>query len=153
MSDHTRASLNAAHQAASVPSPAATDERRNDLEMAKEAIALLAWRVRNPAAGRWGMSSLDPGHTQFLEAAEALIRWPERVAQLTEAALQHDPAQKCIEELESLLAECVEPMRDACRYDHHGYCQTHFLHERPCPYERARAALASRSPLPTEGEV
>jgi len=22
-----------------------------------------------------------------------------------------------------------------CWYDHHGYCQTHFLHERPCPME------------------
>ena len=24
---------------------------------------------------------------------------------------------------------------ERCHYDHHGYCQTHFLHERPCPME------------------
>lgn len=30
---------------------------------------------------------------------------------------------------------------DACHYDHHGYCQTHGLFERPCWQERARAAL------------
>jgi len=22
---------------------------------------------------------------------------------------------------------------ETCWYDHHGYCQTHFLHEKPCP--------------------
>ena len=24
---------------------------------------------------------------------------------------------------------------DTCHYDHHGYCQTHFLHSKPCPME------------------
>lgn len=24
---------------------------------------------------------------------------------------------------------------EVCHYDHHGYCQTHFLHEKPCPME------------------
>ena len=24
---------------------------------------------------------------------------------------------------------------EVCCYDHHGYCQSHFLHERPCPME------------------
>jgi hypothetical protein len=33
---------------------------------------------------------------------------------------------------------------DACEYDHHGYCQSHFLHERPCPHERAQAILQQR---------
>lgn len=26
---------------------------------------------------------------------------------------------------------------DGCRYDHDGLCQTHALHERPCPYNLA----------------
>lgn len=30
---------------------------------------------------------------------------------------------------------------DACSYDHHGYCQTHYLHEQPCPVEQARDLL------------
>jgi hypothetical protein len=33
---------------------------------------------------------------------------------------------------------------DECQYDHHGYCQAHFLHERPCPHERAKALLADQ---------
>ena len=24
---------------------------------------------------------------------------------------------------------------DTCHYDQHGYCQTHFLHSKPCPME------------------
>ena len=24
---------------------------------------------------------------------------------------------------------------ETCHYDHHGYCQTHFLHSKPCPME------------------
>lgn len=24
---------------------------------------------------------------------------------------------------------------DTCHYDHHGHCQTHFLHDKPCPME------------------
>lgn len=41
-----------------------------------------------------------------------------------------------------LLAELVEPQTEECRYDHHGYCQAHWLHERPCPVERAKALLS-----------
>lgn len=44
-------------------------------------------------------------------------------------------------ELVSLLEECVSPMSDECHYDHHGYCQAHFLHDNPCPYSRARKLL------------
>ncbi len=30
---------------------------------------------------------------------------------------------------------------DDCRYDHHGYCQTHNLGEQPCPHEQAKPLL------------
>jgi len=30
---------------------------------------------------------------------------------------------------------------DECHYDHHGYCQTHNGHERPCPHETAKKLL------------
>lgn len=30
---------------------------------------------------------------------------------------------------------------DPCRYDHHGYCQSHNLDERPCPMEGIHAYL------------
>lgn len=29
-----------------------------------------------------------------------------------------------------------------CVYDHHDLCQSHFLGERPCPFERAKAIVA-----------
>lgn len=30
---------------------------------------------------------------------------------------------------------------EECRYDHHDNCQSHNLHERPCPHETAKALL------------
>jgi len=41
------------------------------------------------------------------------------------------------------LLRLVSEMADSspCRYDHHGYCQEHFLHMRPCPHERANELL------------
>jgi hypothetical protein len=46
---------------------------------------------------------------------------------------------KLLRELVKDLADVSEP----CDYDHHGYCQTHSLDERPCPHERAAALLAT----------
>lgn len=42
----------------------------------------------------------------------------------------------------SILRDLLDP--DPCWYDHHGYCQAHSLHERPCPHERARDLLWGR---------
>ena len=47
-------------------------------------------------------------------------------------------------ELTQLLAEIVE--LEPCRYDHHGCCQDHGLHEKPCPHERARQLLYGEEP-------
>lgn len=44
-----------------------------------------------------------------------------------------------VERLRALVADLVD--EDECHYDHHGYCQAHSLHERPCPHERARTIL------------
>lgn len=46
---------------------------------------------------------------------------------------------RCVAFLVSLVAELTDS--EPCRYDHHGYCQTHYLHERPCPHERAKEVL------------
>ena len=54
---------------------------------------------------------------------------------------------KQTESLYELLDEVVEPMDDDCSYDHHGYCQSHFLHDNPCPYARAKALVAERNKL------
>lgn len=37
-----------------------------------------------------------------------------------------------IDELEQLIVQFADGA--SCQYDHHGYCQTHFLHDKPCPY-------------------
>jgi hypothetical protein len=39
-------------------------------------------------------------------------------------------------EARELVKELDDP--DDCWYDHHGLCQTHSLHEKPCPHERAK---------------
>ena len=46
-----------------------------------------------------------------------------------------------VQALVELLRELVAG-EDACRYDHHGYCQSHRLDPKPCPVERATALLA-----------
>lgn len=42
-----------------------------------------------------------------------------------------------------LLREALESLLDddKCRYDHHGYCQTHYLGD-PCEVAEARRILA-----------
>lgn len=40
------------------------------------------------------------------------------------------------DQLRDLVAALIDP--DPCRYDHHGYCQTHSLHEAPCPHDLAK---------------
>ena len=42
---------------------------------------------------------------------------------------------KCEKFLIELLRELTD--NEVCSYDHHGYCQTHFLSEKPCPNETA----------------
>jgi hypothetical protein len=39
----------------------------------------------------------------------------------------------------ALAVDLADP--EDCFYDHHGYCQEHLLHERPCPHEQVKAAL------------
>lgn len=43
--------------------------------------------------------------------------------------------KRCREALDSLIDD------DDCRFDHHGYCQTHFSGSSPCVMETARQAL------------
>lgn len=49
--------------------------------------------------------------------------------------------RRCMERLIELLADLTE--NDPCRYDHHGKCQAHKLHERPCPHEVAKHAITT----------
>lgn len=49
--------------------------------------------------------------------------------------------RRCCEQLLSLVADFVDD--SPCRYDHHGYCQNHSLHERPCPHETAKHVLTT----------
>ena len=45
------------------------------------------------------------------------------------------PSEKDIQEAMEWVGLALEPFDDVCSYDHHGYCQSHFGHEKPCPYE------------------
>jgi hypothetical protein len=39
----------------------------------------------------------------------------------------------------AIFAEVQEYLDEECSYDHHGYCQSHGLSERPCFMERGRS--------------
>lgn len=43
---------------------------------------------------------------------------------------------RCCQQLAHLLAWMIDD--EPCRYDHHGYCQTHNLQSRPCSQELAK---------------
>ena len=47
------------------------------------------------------------------------------------------------EYMRHLLSELVDP--DDCRYDHHGYCQSHSLHNAPCPHSLAKSFLGNKT--------
>jgi hypothetical protein len=48
--------------------------------------------------------------------------------------------------VEALDATATPEAEDPCRYDHHGYCQSHSLSHRPCYMARSRAILAAFHP-------
>lgn len=50
-----------------------------------------------------------------------------------------------LEKAYGILTNIMESLDDSCRYDHHGYCQTHWLHDRPCPVEQAKELINSQT--------
>lgn len=80
----------------------------------------LRWKASMRAIKRW----------QAATGKE--LQWPDH-ADLCVWLLER------IEEREGLVRELTDP--DQCRYDHHGYCQSHALHEKPCPHERSKELL------------
>lgn len=51
-----------------------------------------------------------------------------------------------VDTLLNLLDELTDA--DDCQYDHHGNCQAHSLHSKPCPHERAKKILRNRPKEP-----
>ena len=61
-----------------------------------------------------------------------------------EITCEHSQIPK--EKLKEILGKClgiIEELIDPeeCSYDHHNYCQSHGLHEYPCPHGRAKEML------------
>lgn len=50
--------------------------------------------------------------------------------------------RRCVRELLLLLTELTWE-NDPCSYDHNGLCQSHNLHEKPCPHESAKHAITT----------
>lgn len=74
----------------------------------------------------------------------------------TSAMVRIELASRRIALLEQDLAvfrDLASDMSDGadCRYDHHGYCQTHcwFETDPACPHKRYRAATGGGTPTPT----
>lgn len=58
-----------------------------------------------------------------------------------ESLLKHDTEQaQEITRLREALQRLVDLLGDACRLDHHGHCQEHFL-TAPCEVQQAKQAL------------
>ena len=49
--------------------------------------------------------------------------------------------RRCCESLVRLVRELVD--ESPCHYDHHGSCQSHSLHVRPCPHETAKYVITT----------
>ena len=48
--------------------------------------------------------------------------------------------RRCEEELATILDMLIDP--DPCRYDHNGFCQTHYQ-SKPCGHEIAKQAMST----------
>lgn len=106
---------------------------RDDLIRRAEACEVLA---RSPsdllAIERWMYTTDLPVH----ECAQRHAGYLRRQAREAASA----PDANVLAEALSLLRALVDPSE--CRYDHHGYCQTHTLDDAPCPHSRGRDLLA-----------
>jgi len=55
-----------------------------------------------------------------------------------------------IDDLRTLVRELTDDGK--CDYDHNDYCQSHSLHDRPCPHGRAKALQGKAWPWTSSGE-
>ena len=67
----------------------------------------------------------------IVERLRTIIATPHGVDIWTTTALE---AADEIEQLRAIIDDLL-PVWEPCRYDHDGYCQAHYLHERPCPVQ------------------
>jgi hypothetical protein len=71
------------------------------------------------------------------------LDYPDSVAYAVSDALAALPTDPRVAKLVEALAGLVACQGDdPCRYDHHGYCQEHYI-EAECSVAKARAALAA----------
>jgi len=70
------------------------------------------------------------GHVEFLKTRPDIYTDTETLLNIAEENNQ----------LRHLLSIVVD--KDSCRYDHHGLCQSHCLHPKPCPHEKIKSILA-----------
>jgi hypothetical protein len=178
MSENMRASLSAAHQASAessprAPSPAVTEHwrvgrkvgrtiyRQVGLEPSDDDVLIGVMDTPELAAKAVAALQHDPAQKRIEELENALRKIksicatrigkaPAQCFDIAEDvlahvlnaadALQHDPAQKRIEELEAVLGSAA------------GYISADDNEQARRICDEIRAALAPRSPLPTEGE-
>lgn len=86
------------------------------------------WKAKREPGGRWEITS---------ESAliAVIAKWKPKTDEADARLIAAAP------DLLELVRQLLDD--DDCVYDHHDLCQTHFLHERPCPYERGRELLES----------
>lgn len=77
---------------------------------------------------------------EVFAAESAKVEW-QGVAETNFA--ENAALRKQVEATTNLISDLDDP--DPCEYDHHGYCQSHSLAERPCPHELAKELLGRRA--------
>jgi hypothetical protein len=106
------------------------------VELRRE-VKFLRAQNKELAAGR----PIGPitGAMTILEQQEEIKRLERRNQELLD---MYVPSTRETE-LEDLLIQFADG--ETCRYDHHGYCQAHCLHEKPCPFGIANELKQRRS--------
>lgn len=79
--------------------------------------------------------------SRTIEAAANAMAWELSRLQSRIAELEGENAK--LTSYKDTLCGLLDELTDTeeCRYDHHDNCQSHNLHERPCPHETAKALL------------
>lgn len=115
--------------------------------------------------GKWARSEWTPEGDEPSPLAAVVDRWCEGtryehehfVADPTQfvghvPARDHRAAESLVLAALPALVEFAEwaayylSAQDGCRYDHHGYCQSHGLDDKPCPVETVYVLLQRTVP-------
>ena len=115
-----------------------------DEELVKRLRANTSWGDDRFAEAADRIEALSDRIEGLEENQRFIIRERDRTFALMLARTEKAEAER--DRLREALTRLLAPFgNDACHYDHHGYCQEHFI-EADCCVAHARAALKGETP-------